>query len=130
MKTQLKLLLLALVLLCLLSFTRDIAFSNKESIEDDSLMASVEDLDPSTITDLLNEMKKGSLKREFPIKIEAETNWQLESLAHFIWIGSVLPDKYVKNINKFCQHNLEYQVFGKGLSQSGQIHPFGIYIFR
>ena len=112
MKTQLKLLLLALVLLCLLSFTRDIAFSNKESIEDDSLMASVEDLDPSTITDLLKEMKKGSLKREFPIKIQGETNWQLESLAHFIWIGSVLPDKYVKNINNFCQHNLEYQVFG------------------
>ena len=112
MKAQLKLLILALVSLCLLPLMRDIAFSNKESIEDDSLMASVEDLDPSTITDLLNEMKKGSLKREFPIKIQAETNWQLESLAHFIWIGSVLPDKYVKNINNFCQHNLEYQVFG------------------
>ena len=110
MKTQLKLLLLALVLLCLLSLMRDVAFSNKE--DDDSLMASLDDLDPSTITDLLNEMKKGSLKREFPIKIQAETNWQLESLAHFIWIGSVLPDKYVKNINNFCQHNLEYQVFG------------------
>ena len=35
---------------------------------------------------------------------------QVPSIAHFLWIGSSIPAKYVKNINNFASHNSEYQV--------------------
>ena len=35
---------------------------------------------------------------------------QVPSIAHFLWIGSGIPAKYVKNINNFASHNSEYQV--------------------
>ena len=53
------------------------------------------------------------MKFDFAVKKEPETSWKLPARVHFIWIGGdVIKDKYVKNINNFCQHNLEYQVFG------------------
>ena len=54
------------------------AVSNKESID------SVEDLEHSTITDLLSEMEKGSMQREFPIEKQAETTRQVVSLTFFL----------------------------------------------
>jgi len=114
MKAQLKLACLTLASMCLVPWMRYMTLSDKDSIENNSSVenqpSSVEDLEPSTITELLIEMRKGSMQREFLIEKHAEKSWQVASLAHFLWIGSVIPAKYVNNINNFCQHNLEYQV--------------------
>ena len=58
----------------------------------------------------VDEMKLGSMELDTPKNKEPETSWSIPAKAHFIWIGSVIPDKYVSNINNFSQHNPEYQV--------------------
>jgi len=50
------------------------------------------------------------MKREFPIERHPESFFQVPNIAHFLWIGSGIPAKYVKNINNFASHNNEYQV--------------------
>ena len=30
---------------------------------------------------------------------------------HFIWIGSVIPDKYIANINTYASNNPDYSIF-------------------
>ena len=68
-------------------------------------------LPSSSLKDLHNEMVRGSIKLELPVKKEPETSWSLPARVHFIWIGpKVIKDKYVKNINNFCKHNPDYQV--------------------
>ena len=144
MRPHLKVALVTLALICMLAWMRDITVSNKDSIENGSAVETVEDLEHSTITDLLSEMEKGSMQREFSIEKKEERTWQVASfdfyitvvtattftttatgitsnirqvasLAHFLWIGSVIPAKYVNNINNFCRHNPEYQVL-RGIS--------------
>ena len=88
--------------------------------------APVEDLQPMSLPHLVNEMKIGSMKMDFPTKKEPETSWTLPSRVHFIWIGSVIPDKYVNNINNFCEHNPEYQVSPKILSYFLRSFPPGV----
>ena len=55
--------------------------SDKYSIENSSSVEnkpnSVEDLESSTITELLSEMRKGSMQREFLIEKHAEKSWQV-----------------------------------------------------
>ena len=73
----------------------------------------LENLPSSSLTDLHDEMVKGSMKLELPpIKKEPEISWSLPARVHFIWIGpKVIKDKYVKNINNFCEHNPDYEVW-------------------
>ena len=69
-------------------------------------------LPSSSLTDLHDEMVRGSIKLEIPVKKEPETSWSLPARVHFIWIGpTVIKDKYVNNINNFCQHNPDYEVW-------------------
>ena len=70
----------------------------------------LEDLQPRSLRDLHDQMVRGSIEMELPVKKEPETSWSLPNRVHFIWIGSVIKDKYVNNINNFCNHNPEYQV--------------------
>ena len=53
-----------------------------------------------------------SMEMDIPIiKREPEISWSLPARVHFIWIGpTMIKDKYVTNINNFCQHNPDYQV--------------------
>ena len=73
----------------------------------------LEILPSSTLTELHDEMVRGSIKLELPsIKKELEISWSLPPRVHFIWIGpEVIKDKYVKNINNFCEHNPDYEVW-------------------
>ena len=72
----------------------------------------LENLPSNSLTDLSNEMRKGSMKFDIAVKKEPETSWSLPARVHFIWIGAkVIKDKYVKNINNFCKHNPDYQVW-------------------
>ena len=70
-------------------------------------------LPSSSLTDLHDEMVKGSIELELPpIKKVQETSWSLPARVHFIWIGpNVIKDKYVTNINNFCEHNPDYEVW-------------------
>ena len=72
----------------------------------------LEDLQPRSLRELHNELVKGSMEMDSleTIKKEPETSWSLPTIAHFIWLGSMIKEKYVENINKFCNHNPEYQV--------------------
>jgi len=46
------------------------------------------------------------------VQIEPETSWSVPSVLHFIWLGDLIPDKYINNVlsfvtnNKHCQVNL------------------------
>ena len=76
MKAQLKVALVTLAIICFVGLMRYIdEMSNKDSVEDGLVVES--DLESSTITDLLSEMKKGSMKREFSIEKKAEKSWQV-----------------------------------------------------
>ena len=76
MKAQLKVALVTLAIICFVALMRYIdEMSNKDSVEDGLVVES--DLESSTITDLLSEMKKGSMKREFSIEKKAEKSWQV-----------------------------------------------------
>ena len=70
----------------------------------------LEDLPARSLRDLHDEMVRGSMKMEIPVNKKAETSWSLPTRVHFIWIGSLIRDKYVNNINNFCNHNPDYQV--------------------
>ena len=70
----------------------------------------LEDLQQRSLQDLHNDLVRGSMKMEVPIKKDPETSWNVPTRAHFIWIGSLIREKYVNNINNFCNHNPEYQV--------------------
>ena len=82
MRAQLKVALVTLALICMLAWIRDITVLNKDSIENNSAVEPVEDLEHSTITDLLSEMEKGSMQREFSIEKQAERTRQVATL-HF-----------------------------------------------
>ena len=60
----------------------------------------------------LKYLKMVSMEMDIPIiKREPEISWSLPARVHFIWIGpTMIKDKYVTNINNFCQHNPDYQV--------------------
>ena len=79
MRAQFKIPLVTLALICSLPWMKDLTVSNKESIENDSAVDSIEDLEHSTITDLLSEMEKGSMLREFLVEKHAEKSWQVSS---------------------------------------------------
>merc|ERR1719430_1926979 len=56
-------------------------------------------------------MLKGSIKLELQMTKQPETSWRIPARVHFIWIGpKLIKDKYVKNINNFCEHNPDYEV--------------------
>lgn len=42
----------------------------------------------------------------FQKPIETETSYTVPQKIHFIWIGSVIPEKYVNNIKAFAEHNV------------------------
>ena len=72
----------------------------------------LEALPSNSLTDLSDEMRKGSMKFDIAVKKEPETSWSLPTRVHFIWIGGdVIKDKYVQNINNFCKHNPDYEVW-------------------
>ena len=79
MRAQVKVALVTLALICVVAWMRDMTVSNKEN---NSAVESVEDLEHSTITDLLSEMEKGSMQREFLIEKQAERTWQV-AIFHF-----------------------------------------------
>ena len=85
MRAQIKLAFSTLALLCLVPWMKDMTLSEKDSIENNSPVEnepssnSVEDLEHSTITDLLSEMNKGSMQKEFLIEKHAEKSWQVSS---------------------------------------------------
>ena len=69
-------------------------------------------LPSSSLTDLHDEMLKGSIKLELQITKQPETSWRIPARVHFIWIGpKLIKDKYVKNNNNFCEHNPDYEVW-------------------
>ena len=70
----------------------------------------VEDLQPMSLRGLHDDLVRGSIEMELPTNKERETSWSLPTRVHFIWVGSLIRDKYVDNINNFCNHNPEYQV--------------------
>ena len=82
MRSQLKVALVTLAIICMVPWMRDMTVSNKDRIENYSAVEFVEDLEHSTITDLLSEMKKGSMQREFSIEKQAERTWQV-AIFHF-----------------------------------------------
>ena len=82
MRAQLKVALVTLALICVVPWIRDITVSNKDNIENGSALETVEDLEHSTITDLLSEMEKGSMRREFLIEKQEERTWQVATF-HF-----------------------------------------------
>ena len=81
MKAKLKLACLTLISMCLLPWMRYMTLSDIDSIINNSSVgnqsSSIEDLEPSTITELLSEMRKGSMQREFLIEKHAEKSWQV-----------------------------------------------------
>ena len=79
MRAQVKVALVTLALICVVAWMRDMTVSNKEN---NSAVEPVEDLEHSTITDLLSEMKKGSMQREFSIEKQTERTWQV-AIFHF-----------------------------------------------
>ena len=46
----------------------------------------LEDLQPRSLQDLHNDLVRGSMKMEVPIKKDPETSWNVPTKAHFIWI--------------------------------------------
>ena len=69
-------------------------------------------LPSSSLTDLHDEMLEGSIELELQITKQPETSWRIPARVHFIWIGpKLIKDKYVKNINNFCEHNPDYEVW-------------------
>ena len=77
MRPQLKVALVTLAIICMVPWMRDMTVSNKDRIENYSAVEFVEDLEHSTITDLLSEMEKGSMQREFSIEKQKERTWQV-----------------------------------------------------
>ena len=85
MKAKLKLACLTLISMCLLPWMRYMTLSDIDSIINNSSVgnqsSSIEDLEPSTITELLSEMRKGSMQREFLVEKHAEKSWQVVTLS-------------------------------------------------
>ena len=54
---------------------------------------------------------KGDFKYIWPkTSIPEEANLTVPKILHFIWFGDPIPRKYIENINKFVEHNKDYQV--------------------
>ena len=79
MRAQLKVVLVTLALIFIVSWMIDMTASTEDSVENNSAVEFIEDLEHSTITDLLSEMEKGSMKREFLVEKQAEKTWQVDS---------------------------------------------------
>lgn len=39
------------------------------------------------------------------------TNYKIPKIIHFIWIGSIIPDKYISNIETYAINNSSYKIF-------------------
>ena len=144
MKRHLKAILSVLVIFCFLPWMRALILSlnitksgaeveAKKDLEsqitngtlvDD--LDSIEDLEPSSIKYLLEDMKKGSMKREFPIERHPESFFQVPFsfsfftfflhstaiLQHASSLGSPLPDKrapwdtFFSSVFWHCQNEL------------------------
>ena len=76
----------------------------------------------SNITNLYTIMKSGivreegysnvshSLENRFKSIIHPETTWKLPKTLHFIWVGSLIREKYVSAVNLFARHNPNFKV--------------------
>ena len=51
-----------------------------------------------------------SLENRFQSRILQEKTWSLPKTLHFIWLGNLIKDKYVNNVNLFAEHNSDYKV--------------------
>ena len=51
-----------------------------------------------------------SLENRFNATIHPETTWKLPKTLHFIWVGSLIREKYIKAVNLFAKHNPNYKV--------------------
>ena len=47
---------------------------------------------------------------DFANKSTGNETYDLPKMIHFIWTGSPIPDKYIKNIQSF-EKNKDYEVF-------------------
>ena len=45
----------------------------------------------------------------------SQTHWSIQNTIpkniHFIWIGSIFPDRYISNLKSFCIKNKDYSIF-------------------
>ena len=73
----------------------------------------LEKVPSASLRDLHDDLVRGSMSLDLPVtNKEPETSWSLPARAHFIWIGPrVIRDKYIKNINNFCEYNPDYEVW-------------------
>jgi len=56
-------------------------------------------------------MLKGCIAYNYSLEdIEPETGWAVPSVLHFIWLGDLLPEKYINNILSFITNNKHFQV--------------------
>ena len=64
------------------------------------------------ITELHAIMEMGSRPQDYISNKEnpKETDFQIPNIAHFIWIGSVVSDKYITNIKLFSHVNPHFKV--------------------
>lgn len=64
--------------------------------------------------------------KPFPEEFTVENNYSIPKILHFIWIESVLPKKYLKNINSFAEMNPDYKTIiwiDKEIPQEFELHP-------
>ena len=58
-----------------------------------------------------NKGTKGDYEYIWPnTPVSKEEDLVVPKVLHFIWTGGPLPDKYKENINRFVEHNQDYQV--------------------
>ena len=51
-----------------------------------------------------------SIKYNYSAESEPETSWTIPQVLHFIWLGEVIPEKYINNILGFVTNNPHFQV--------------------
>ena len=76
----------------------------------------------SNISELYEEMTKGSLKKRFNSSFNSETTWTIPNTLHFIWVGPLIREKYVDSINNFSLQNPKYKVRNTLRSELKLIH--------
>ena len=103
----------------LISFTFIFAFGfvlfyemnvNKEELSNDSSRVNENTVTSTNITKLYSEMMKGSMPLDLEYDIIKEDSWKIPKSLHFLWIGRPMPQKYIRNIERFSKHNPTYQV--------------------
>jgi len=79
-----------------------------DDVAQEQMEAEVEFTNISTIRHL---MLQGCIKYNYSVDdIEPETSWTLPSVLHFIWLGDIIPEKYINNILSFITNNKHFQV--------------------